>query len=275
MIKDKTILVCGIGEQASATARRLFGEGYAVVLCHARAPQVLRRKMCFADAWHDGSAHLDGIEARRADVGAELVLGLRTREFIPLLRGSLFDIVERWPWDVIVATREESEPAAPPLLHLAELTIGLGSRFRAGADCDLVVETEGLDPGAILRQGDTPWRGRAPSARQGKELVVRAPAAGQFRSRLTIAGFVDRGELLGVIDGVEIRAPCAGRIRGVARQKRAVVVGAPLVEIALSPTARCVGVSDRSQLISRGVSFAVEMECEGLKLLPTAHWWSN
>lgn len=274
MIKDKTILVCGIGEEASATARRLFGDGYAVVLCHARAPQVLRRKMCFADAWYDGSAHLDGIEARRVDVGAEFVLGLRSREFIPLLRGALVDVVDRWPWDVIIAAREEQEPASPPLLHLADVTIGLGPHFRAGADCDLVVETEGLDPGAILRQGDTPWRGRR-AQRQGEEFVVLAPAAGQFRSTLTIGRFADRGELLGVVEDVEIRAPCAGRIRGMARQRRAVVVGAPLVDIALSPTARCVGVSDRCQLISRGVAFAVEMECEGLKPLPATHWWSN
>lgn len=275
MIKDKTILVCGIGEEASATARRLFGDGYAVVLRQSRAPQVLRRKMCFADAWYDGSAHLDGIEARRVDVGAEFVLGLRTREFIPLLRGSLFDVVDRWPWDVIIAAREDQEPASPPLRHLADVTIGLGAHFHAGADCDLVVETEGLDPGAILRQGDARRRSRAPSARQSEEFIVRAPAAGQFRSRLTIGGVAERGELLGVVGEIEIRAPCAGRIRGVARQRRAVVVGAPLVEIAFSPTARCVGVSDRAQLISRGVSFAVEMECEGSQSLPAAHWWSN
>ncbi|MGD9545106.1 MAG: hypothetical protein AB7F41_08535 [Methylocystis sp.] len=275
MIKDKTILVCGVGEEASATARRLFGDGYAVVLHRSTAPHVLRRRMCFADAWFDGGANLDGIEARRADVSAELLLGLRTREFIPLLRGSFSEIVGRWPWDVIIAVHEEKE-LPPPLRPLADVTIGLGSHFSAGVDCDLVVETEGPDPGAILRQGDPPRRRSATTAQRRPEaLIVTAPAAGQFRSNLSIGAFAEPGELLGSIDEIEIRAPKAGRIRGVARQKRTFGVGAPLVEIAFSPTARFVGVSDRSQLISRGVSFAVEMECEGSAQGPIGNWWSN
>lgn len=273
MVKDKTILVCGVGEEASATARRLFGEGYAVVLYRATAPEFLRRKMCFADAWYEGNAHLDGIEVRRSDVSSEFLLGLRTREFIPLLRAPSGGVIDRWPWDVIIVAREEEEPA-PPLRHLADVTIGLGSRFSAGVDCDLVIEIDGPDPGAILRQGDAPWRrGARAVSRQPDEFLVSAPARGQFLSELMIGAFVEQGESLGSVDGVEIRAPHAGRVRGVARQKRAVSAGAPLVEIATSPTARCVGISDRSQLISRGVSFAVEMECDGLTPLPVGNWW--
>jgi xanthine dehydrogenase accessory factor len=273
MTKDQTILVCGIGEEAPATARRLFGDGYAVVLYRATAPEFLRRKMCFADAWYEGNAYLDGIEVRRADVSSEFLLGLRTREFIPLLRAPLGGVIDRWPWDVIIVAREEEEPA-PSLRHLADVTIGLGSHFSAGVDCDLVIEIDGLDPGAILRQGDAPWRRRARALRrQPDELLVIAPAQGRFLCERTIGAFVERGESLGSIDGVEIRAPRAGRIRGLARQKRAVVAGAPLVEIASSPMARCVGISDRSQLISRGISFAVEMECDGLTPLPVGNWW--
>jgi hypothetical protein len=35
--------------------------------------------MCFGDARYDGYAHLDRIEARRADVRSEFLLELRTR----------------------------------------------------------------------------------------------------------------------------------------------------------------------------------------------------
>ncbi|MGD9656175.1 MAG: hypothetical protein AB7U61_00810 [Methylocystis sp.] len=274
MSEEKTILVCGVGEEASAAARRLFGDGHAVVLYRASAPQFLRRRMCFADAWYDGYAYLDGVEARRADVSSEFLLGLRTRQFIPLLRGLFSDAAGRWPWDAIVIAQEEKEPLPPSLRHLADLTIGLGSHFHAGVDCDLVIGTDGLDPGAILRQGDLPSPHHARAApRRSEEILVCAPTAGQFRTSSSIGAFVERNELLGAIDGVEIRAPHAGRIRGIARQKCAVIVGAPLVEIVSSPTARCAGVSDRSQLISRGVSFAVEMEYLGLSPLPVGNWW--
>jgi len=63
MSKDKCVLVCGIGEAASAAARRLFGEGYAVALYRATPPRLLRRRMSFADAWFDAQAQLDGVEA--------------------------------------------------------------------------------------------------------------------------------------------------------------------------------------------------------------------
>lgn len=274
MTEEKTILVCGVGEEASAVARRLFGDGHAVVLYRASAPQFLRRRMCFADAWYDGYAYLDGVEARRADVSSEFLLGLRTRQFVPLLRGSFADVAGRWPWDVIVAAQEENEPAPSALRHLAEVTIGLGSHFRPGVDCDLVIETDGLDPGAILRRGDSPSRRLVRSAQwRPEEIIVSAPATGQFRTELSIGAFVEAGEPLGAIDGVEIPAPESGRIRGLARQNVAVVVGAPLVEIAVSATARCVGVSERSQLISRGASFAIEIENEGTDPLLVGNWW--
>jgi xanthine dehydrogenase accessory factor len=75
MSKDKSILICGIGEAASAVARRLYAEGYLVCLYRSEAPSVLRRRMTFADAWYDGYALLDGVEARRADIMAEFQIG--------------------------------------------------------------------------------------------------------------------------------------------------------------------------------------------------------
>jgi len=141
MTIDKSVLVCGIGETASATARRLHGEGYAVAIFRATAPRLLRRRMSYADVWFDGFATLDGVEARRADVACEFLLGLQTRSFIPLLRQQLRDVLGRWPFDAIVACREDEEPLPPSLIDLAEITIGLGPGFTPGGHCDLVIET--------------------------------------------------------------------------------------------------------------------------------------
>ena len=85
MSKEKTVLVCGVGETASASARRLFLEGYSVTLFRTTAPRVLRRRMGYSHAW-DLFDELEGVEARRADVSGEFLLGLQTRSFIPLLR---------------------------------------------------------------------------------------------------------------------------------------------------------------------------------------------
>ena len=272
MSKDQSVLVCGIGEAASATARRLFGEGYAVALHRATPPRDLRRRMCFADAWFDGGAQLDGIEARRADVACEFLVGLQTRNFIPLLRTRLWEVLERWPWDVIVATREDGEPSPISLRDLAGLTIGLGEGFAAGKDCDLVVETDCRDPGAILREGDPP-QGRLPRASAAQCFEVLAPRPGLFRAAASIGALVDVGERLGAILDAEILSPVAGRIRGMARKEAAVGQGAPIVEIAAARNARVAGISEENRLVSRGVAFAVEMESEGWARLSFEKWF--
>ncbi|WP_442756544.1 hypothetical protein ACNHKD_08020 [Methylocystis sp. JAN1] len=271
MSEDLSVLVCGIGEEASAAARTLFAEGYAVALYRSTAPLILRRRMCYADAWYDGCAQLDGIEARRADVNAEFMLGFQTREFIPLLRGSLDEAVDRWPWHVIVIAREDKEPQPIALRDLAELSIGLGRAFTPGEDCDLAIDTEGHDPGAILSPGEKPSISR-PRDVAADHALARATGAGLFRTHLSIGAAVEAGATLGFVDDAVLRAPTAGRIKGLARKEQAVVEGSPLVEIALDPSARVAGVSGRNKLVARGVAFAIEIENEGIEPFSFEGW---
>jgi xanthine dehydrogenase accessory factor len=264
MSKEKCVLVCGIGETASAVARRLFTEDYAVAIHQGLSPRTLRRRMSFADAWFDGFAALKGVEARRADISSEFLLGLNTGRFIPVLRHPFTEVVERWPWDVIVAAPEGEALETPRLLDLAEVTIGVGTGFVAGLDCDLVVSTDGPDPGAILRSNVAP-----PQRRPGLDFEalencdVLAPSSGVFRGAKIIGTVVEAGEILGFVGADAVCAPVSGRIKGVIRREQAVVAGSVVAEVALLKLARVTGVSDRNQLISRGVAFAVEMELEG------------
>ncbi|MGA8170780.1 MAG: hypothetical protein WB816_08120 [Methylocystis sp.] len=273
MSKDKSVLVCGIGEVASATARRLFIEGYAVAMHHPPPPRLLRRRMCFVDAWFDARAQLDGVEARRADVASEFLLGLQTRKFIPLLRTGLADVLERWPWDIIVAAREQGSAPPMSLRNLCELSIGMGEGYVAGEDCDLVVETEGLDPGAILRKGDR-RRARRPGASTGAShhREVLAPRPGLFHACVSIGETVTAGEMLGAVNDFPVVAEVAGRVKGIARNEQAVRQGAAIVEIALSRNARVAGISEHCQLISRGVAFVVEEEAEGWEPFSLENW---
>ena len=269
MSKEKTVLVCGVGETASASARRLFLEGYSVTLFRTTAPRVLRRRMGFSDAWYNSFAQLEGVEARRADVSGEFLLGLQTRSFIPLLRQQFQDVIGFWPWDVIVAVEEDAEPTPTGLRDLAALTIGIGPGFSAGVNCDLVVETEGADPGAILRAGETA-QARRPAPEDS--AFVLAPHKGLFRASVSIGLTVEAGEPVGFVGDTPVVAPAGGRLRGVARREEAVTEDAPLAEIAFSRTTQVAGVSERNQLVSRGVAFAIEMESEGWEPFSFEKW---
>ena len=63
-MSDQTcVLVAGIEETASAVAGMLLLSGYAVAIHQQTPPTMLRRKMAFADAWYEGAATLDGVQA--------------------------------------------------------------------------------------------------------------------------------------------------------------------------------------------------------------------
>ena len=269
-MKDRTVLVCGIGEIASATARRLFLDGYGVALFRSTAPRMLRRRKCFSDAWYDGHAQLDGVEARRVDLSADFLLGLRTRKFIPLMRNRVADVLDRWPWDVIVAIHEDGEPLPARLIDQAGFTIGLGSGFDARTDCDIVIETQGPDPGRIIRNGSA---GAAANRPEPDSLVVRAESDGLFFTETVIGDDVEPGASLGFVGDASVTSPASGRVIGVKRQGHAVTRSEPLVEIAREGTIAPQGVERRCALVARAVAFAIETDAEGVTVPDFEDWF--
>ncbi|HEY8259735.1 MAG TPA: hypothetical protein VIG55_00865 [Methylosinus sp.] len=259
--RHSCVLILGIGETASAIARELFLADHIVAMHQAAPPPDLCRKMAFSDAWFDGSSVLEGVEARRADLVAEFMLGLRSRMFIPVLTHPLQQILERWPWEVVVDA--ETTPRREPfsVKNLAGLTIGVAPGSLPGETCDLAVDAYGKDPGAIRQSGDGP--GPRAEAEPGASEPVRATAAGIFSMIKDIGNVVEAGEAFGSIDGVPALAPYAGRIRGIIKHGRAVAVGTPLADIAASTAAQVAGMTSRNRLIARGVAFAIEMQAEG------------
>lgn len=256
------ILVLGIGETASAIARELFLADHIVALHQASPPPNLRRKMAFSDAWFDGSSVLEGVEARRADLVAEFMLGLRSRMFIPVLTHPLSQILERWPWEVIVDADLEGRKEQIRIKNLAGLTIGVGDGCVAGDTCDLAIDAHGNDPGAIRRPGERAAARKA-ADEPAEPALVSAGAAGLFSAAKDIGNVVEEGEAFGFIDGAPLPAPYAGRIRGLVKDGRAVTVGTPIADIAASTGAQVAGMTSRNRLIARGVAFAVEMQVEG------------
>jgi xanthine dehydrogenase accessory factor len=265
---DTSILVCGIGETASAIARRLFAEGYAVAIHQETPPRTLWRGMAFADAWFDGGAERDGFEARCVEKKMEFLYGLRGRSFIPVLRRPFADAVDMWSWDIVVAAPDSG--LKPRLLKgQADITIGLGPAFTAGEDCDMVMEIDGPNPGEIVRSGRAPERRpRGVDVDFADGCPVITAMAGRFSSVGIIGAAVAPDELLGFVGGMPVMAPVAGKIRGLVRPGVDVAAGAAVAEIAAVP--HCLRAVKRNQLIARSVSFAIEMEIGGWTPVPFA-----
>lgn len=263
MSEQTCILVLGMGPLASTAARLLLLAGYSVALHQAEDPKILRRKMSFADSWAGGRACLDGVEARMTRREREFLAGLRQKSFIPVLARPIAGAVERWPWDVIVDGSRESGSAVDADSFYAPFRVGLGPGPVAGEDCDLVIATEGPDPGAVIRAGTAP---RAkPRGESGFRMagLSEAPHPGRFRAEREIGEMVCRGDLLGHLGETAIAAPRAGRLVGLRRPGAAVAEGEALAEVALDPLTPFSGVGRGEQAIARAVLLAVQMELNG------------
>jgi xanthine dehydrogenase accessory factor len=263
MSDQACVLLFGIDETASAVARMLLLSSYAVAIHQAAPPTILRRKMAFADAWYDGASILDGVQARRADLSSDFLIGLSNHMFIPVLTHPLAEVVERWPWDVIIDAQTPGERRERIKSH-AELTIALGPGAIAGVDCDLVIETFGPDLGATIRSGAA----RSPLCNERNKMLEDAHFAvaletGIFATGRIIGETVAANEPLGLIGSTPVVSPVAGRIRGLQRNGRAVVAGAAVADIATKATTQVSGIDKTDQLIARGVVFAIEMELAG------------
>lgn len=263
MTEETSVLVFGMDELASAIARKLHLDGHAVALHQPSPPTVIRRRMAFADAWYEGSATFEGVEARRSDKAKDFLAGLRSGQFIPILWHNFDEVTERWPWDVLVDARPAGGRARQALKNLADLSIGVGPGFIAGETCDIVIDTRAGDPGAVLRTGaiDEPVMPRDDPFADG--TLVYAPEGGLFQVSRFIGETVNEGDVLGFAGATSITAPATGRLRGLARDGAALGKGAPVAEIAASPTADVVGICKRDRLVARSVAFVIEMERAG------------
>jgi xanthine dehydrogenase accessory factor len=263
MSDETSVLVFGMDELASAIARKLHLAGYAVAVHQPSPPLTIRRRMAFADAWFEGSCTFEGVEARRADKTKDFLAGLRSGMFVPILWHPFEDVTTRWPWDVLVDARPAASKTRPHLRSLAELSIGLGSGFTAGENCDIVVDINGNDPGAILRSGSVAARDPTDEMSFGGGTLIHAPHHGLFNGTKLLGEPVEDGAIIGWIGTTSISTPRGGRLRGIARDGAAVPKGAEIAEIVPASGVECVGITKRDRLIARSVAFVIEMEREG------------
>lgn len=252
-----SILVLGLGPIASAVARLLLLAGHAVALQRRAPPKILRRKMSFADAWSQGVATLDGVDARLVRNDRSFLAALRQKNFIPLLTE---DATGRWPWDVVIDATGETGGAEAAADFNARLRICLGGGRTAGEDCDLAIAIEGPDPGALIREGRAPAPEKTPGdARISARSLVAAPLSGLFRPAREIGDLVAKDELLGLIDRTPIRSRLAGRIVGLSREC-AFASGEPVAEVTIRRDAPFSGVGKDDQALARAVLLAIQME---------------
>lgn len=246
----------GGGDLATGVAWRLTRAGWPVVVCELAEPLTVRRTVALSTAVNDGSTTVEGMVGRLASSPSAAAEIARTGAVGVVVAPELPDIGA----DVVIDARL-AKRNIDTHIDDADLVVGIGPGFTAGADCHAVVETKrGHHLGRVL------WAGRAEAdtgipgdvGGRGTDRVLRAPTTGVASWQTEIGARVDEGALLGTVADDLVLAPFEGVIRGLIAEGRHVDRGQKIgdVDPRADPGA-CYEISDKSLAVGGGVVEAV------------------
>ncbi len=239
---------------ASGVACRLYQCGFRIVLTEIEQPLAVRRTVSFCEAVYDGRATVEGIEAILIKKKDDLSRVWNDRR-IPLIVDSHFRSRDLIMPDVLVDAVMAKKNTGTSTKD-APLVIALGPGFQAGRDAHFVVETNrGHNLGRLLTYGSAEHNTGIPSAIQGTtDRVLRAPADGTWNNNMDIGDNATRGDLIGNVSDIPVKAQIDGVLRGMIRPGITVTKNIKIGDI--DPRGRkeyCHTISDKARSIGGAV----------------------
>jgi len=255
-------VVLGTNEIASAVGVHLHRDGWRVVLSHDPDPPVIRRRMAFHDVLFGETMRIDGICGARADNALRVLKALGDTDRIVVTRLGWLDVLAIRQVDLLVDARMQKYRVTPDLRPIAGLTIGLGPGFSVNANCDIAVETRPARTGSIVRAGRTDFADG--TSRHlggiGSERFVYAHEHGWWHTLEEIGVPVSKGCVLGRVNGMSVRAPLDGILRGIVRNGTKVSAGVKLLEVdPRGDHAQWTGIDERGRTIATATLNAIRV----------------
>jgi len=260
LFPDTLALIKGAGDLATGVAYRLHRSGFPLVMTELPTPTMVRRAVSFGQAVYDGETTVEGVTARRVESPDEALARARQGEVIPILvdpaARSAAILKPVVLVDGIVAKRNTGTRLAD-----APLVIGLGPGFTAGLDCHAAIETNrGHWLARILYEGspqpDTKAPGKVKGYRGGR--VIRAPASGHLDPLVQVGDRLRQGDLIGHVDGYEVRAMFDGVLRGLIHPSVPLTTGLKIGDLDPRDVDRhCFTISEKSLAVGGAVLEAI------------------
>lgn len=251
----RPVLLRGGGDLASGVAVRLHRAGFHVLVTEMPAPLAVRRLVAVAEAVYAGEVQVEECTARRIERPGEAEFGWRQDEIPVLVDPSLSCLSAFEPLALVDGRMRKVPPETG--LEAAPMVIGLGPGFTAGLDCHAVVETNrGHHMGRVIWDGTAQADTGVPEQVDGHDMdrVLRAPSDGILTSHADLGTVIEPGQTIADVDGVEIKAPFRGALRGLIHDGLQVREGAKVGD--LDPRADpsyCYQISDKALAVGGGV----------------------
>jgi xanthine dehydrogenase accessory factor len=228
------VLIKGAGEIASGIAYALFKAGYLVCLTEIARPLAVSRATCYSEAIFDGTKTIEGVTAELVNSDFGSIEASWQKGHIPVIIDPETRIREKLNPRVVIDARMLKRPADTKISD-AELVIGIGPGFNAGKDVHVVVESNDTrgNLGKLIYRGETEANTGRPIMVGGltSERVVWASQDGTFTTSMEIGDAVKKGQVVGNIEGSELKAPLSGHLRGLIRNRVEVTKGTKIIEV--------------------------------------------
>lgn len=254
-LQSFTVLVRGGGDLATGVAWRLHNCGFKVIITETETPLAVRRKVSFCDAVFQGSITVEGVEAHMIKTIREAP-AMWDQGIVPVLIDPECRCRRQLEPDVLVDAIMAKKNTGTSI-HDASVVIGLGPGFEAGKDAHYVVETKrGHYLGRLITQGFAATDTGIPGEVMGisTDRVLRAPATGIFQNTKDIGDKVSKGDIVGYVDGTEVKSAIAGVIRGLIHPGVHVTKGLKIGDV--DPRGNvdlCFTISEKSLAVAGGV----------------------
>jgi len=245
---------------ASAVAWRLFMANLKKIFMMETAnPLAVRREVSFCEAVREGKKEVEGVEGVLSENPDEVEATWRKGK-IAVIVDPAWQTLKTIHADAIVDAILAKKNLGTSIED-ASVVIGLGPGFTAGHDVDMVIETNrGHNLGRILTSGEAqPNTGvPGPIGGYGEERVLRAPANGEFRTRVSIGDLVEKDEIVGSVAGEDVAVRIRGVVRGLIHPRTQVTQGLKIGDIdPRGDIGFCYTISDKARAIAGSVLEAI------------------
>lgn len=260
LFSDTLVLIKGAGDLASGVAYRLHRSGFPIVMTELPTPTMVRRAVSFGQAVYEGETTVEGITAGRAENPDQALALARHGEVIPILvdpEARSVDVLK----PVVLVDGIMAKLNTGTRITDAPLVIALGPGFTAGLDCHAAIETNrGHWLARILYEGspqaDTKTPGKVKGYTRGR--VIRAPATGHLRPVARVGDRLRKGDLVGHVNGYEVRAMFDGVLRGLIHPSAHVTKGLKIGDLDPRDVDHyCFTISEKSLAIGGAVLEAI------------------